>query len=928
MDWSDLNNLWAKKKMENGRLLWLPLSQHLEDTRKVIGYLWEHWLSDGQKSLIENSWEVGAYEENLGKRLAEFLAAVHDIGKATPVFQTKKGFLHSEDLDIQLLEKLERAGFIGISSLYLASPSYTHHSIAGQYLLSKFGVNEDIATIVGGHHGRPVDEPADVIEQNSYPSNYFQVESEKNDVYQKWSQVQKNIFEWALEKSGFDSVTNLPKIKQSAQVILSGLVIMADWIASNEQYFPLLDIDEIKVADKTRRFQDGFEKWRKSSLWQPGYIPRASDLYKRRFESDKKGRRFEPKNVQSVFSQVVSEISGPGIVILEAPMGLGKTEASLVAAEILAAKKGRSGLYFGLPTQATSNGMFHRIENWLESIKKEEQEIFSIQLVHGKSALNKDFRKLPKGNSINIDDEENGSVIVNEWFSGRKTSALDDFVVGTIDQFLMVALKQKHLALRHLGFSKKVVILDEVHAYDAYMSQYLLKAIKWMGAYEVPVIILSATLPSQQRENILKSYMCGKGIKWRNIENADQLKTDAYPLITYNDGSEIHQVKKFEKQDPKNIQIIHIQEDQLLATVTAALEDGGVVGIIVNTVRRSQELARHFSEIFGDDIVDLLHSSFIATERIRKEKELLQQIGKNVERPNKKVIIGTQVIEQSLDIDFDVMISDLAPMDLLIQRIGRLHRHPIERPKKHEIARFYVLGISEELVFDEGSSFVYGDYLLARTQYFLPDLIKIPDDISPLVQKVYSPDFLFEFPNQKLQQKYLETQVKHNDKIEKKEKKAKTYRIADPILRVPRHRNTSLIGWLENSHPNDSEEKANAQVRDIEDIIEVIALKRMCNGYSLFIENQDISQSIANPSIAKKVAQNTLRLPMSLFKDYNIDQTIEELERYNNSCLSQWRNSLWLKGELGIIFDENNEFILNGFKLSYDEKYGITIERL
>ncbi|MEX5349713.1 hypothetical protein WCD94_27365, partial [Klebsiella pneumoniae] len=127
----------------------------------------------------------------------------------------------------------------------------------------------------------------------------------------------------------------------------------------------------------------------------------------------------------------------------------------------------------------------------------------------------------------------------------------------------------------------------------------------------------------------------------------------------YNDGSEIYQVTTFNKQNIKDIHIIRLQEEQLLGPVKDALEGGGVVGIIVNTVRRSQELARNFSEIFGDDMVELLHSSFIATERIQKEKELLQQIGKNVDRPHKKVIIGTQVIEQSLDIDFDVMISDL-----------------------------------------------------------------------------------------------------------------------------------------------------------------------------------------------------------------------------------------------------------------------------
>lgn len=913
--------LWAKKREENGRFLWLPLFQHLEDTKNITGLLWEHWLSEGQKKLIEDSLESEIHDSEIGKHLAQFLASVHDIGKATPAFQTQKGYGNSEDLDIQLLEKLELSGFRGISSLQLSSSKKSHHSIAGQYLLSTYGVGEDIATIIGGHHGRPIDTIDDVRNQGSYLSNYFQVEGKDIAVYQMWNQVQKEIFNWALEVSGFDSVKNLSKIKQPAQVILSGLLIMADWIASNEHYFPLLNVDETEVIDQTGRLQHGFRKWKKTSLWEPEDIMDPGFLYTKRFG-------FMPRNVQAVMSQVIADSTDPGILILEAPMGLGKTEASLVAAEQMAAKRGRSGLFFGLPTQATSNGMFNRIEKWVEGIKDDEQENFSIQLVHGKAALNEDFLRVPKGNTVNFDDLENGSVIVNEWFSGRKTSALDDFVVGTVDQFLMLALKQKHLALRHLGFSKKVVIIDEVHAYDAYMNQYLLEAIKWMGAYGVPVVILSATLPAETREKILKSYMSGRGIKWRDIENADQLKTDAYPLITYNDGSDIHQVKTFKKQNQKNIHIIHLQDEQLLDTVKDALEGGGVVGIIVNTVRKSQELARNFSEIFGDDMVELLHSSFIATERIRKEKELLQRIGKGVERPHKKVIIGTQVIEQSLDIDFDVMISDLAPMDLLIQRIGRLHRHKINRPFQHETARFYILGTSEELTFEEGSSFVYGDYLLARTQHFLPDVIRLPDDISPLVQKVYNSKILIEYSNQELQQKYEDARIDHDVKIKNKETKAKTYRIANPIIKIPRHRSNSLIGWLQNKHPDDSEEKAYAQVRDIEDTVEVIALKKVSDGYGLFVENQDLSQDIDDATIAKKVAQNTLRLPMVLSKVYNIDQTIKELEVYNNKYLNQWRKSSWLKGALGIIFDENNKFILNGFKLVYDEKYGVTIERL
>ena len=176
-----------------------------------------------------------------------------------------------------------------------------------------------------------------------------------------------------------------------------------------------------------------------------------------------------------------------------------------MAVEQLAEKTGRSGMFFGLPTQATSNGIFPRVRQWLERVEEEAFEKASLRLAHGKSSLNEEFSSL--ATNISPDDERDASVIVNDWFGGRKTSALDDFVVGTVDQFLLVAWKQKHLALRHLGFSKKVVVIDEVHACDAYMNQYLTKAIRWMAAYGVPIVILSATLPAERREEVIRSYL-------------------------------------------------------------------------------------------------------------------------------------------------------------------------------------------------------------------------------------------------------------------------------------------------------------------------------------------------------------------------------------------------------------------------------------
>jgi CRISPR-associated helicase cas3 len=920
------NAFWAKKREVDGRYLWTPLIQHLEDTGGVSVLLWEHWLSEGQRDFIKDS--ISTKNSIDAKKIVKFIGMIHDIGKATPVFQTMKGYSNSNDLDILLLEKLERNGFNGISNLILASPRASRHELAGEYILSTFGVKNDIGSIIGGHHGKTIDDESDYERQASYEANMFQYEDKEHPVRELWISSQKEIFDYALKKCGFDTVECLPKIEQPAQVLLLGLLIMSDWISSNEEYFPLLDIFEDSIPNKETRLKKGFLRWIKSDMWYPQKNKNYKNLYKNRFG-------FEPRNVQDRLSKIVSDTGEPGIIILEAPMGIGKTEASLIAAEQLAYVTGRSGLFFGLPTQATSDGIFHRIVSWLNSVSADCDDRMQIRLAHGKAHLNDTFSSLSNG--IGIDGDEN-NVIVNQWFSGRKTTSLDDFVVGTVDQFLLLSLKQRHLFLRHIGFSKKVIIIDEVHAYDTYMSQYLKQSIKWMGAYGVPIILLSATLPSEKRSELVLSYLegrYGKNSKLIRNEYKDRMKTNSYPLITYTNGCDLCIEEDFEKIEDKNIKIESMVDDELIWKVEELLKEGGVIGIIVNTVKRGQLFAEKLSERFGDEVVILLHSAFIATERVKKEKYLLNMIGKEADRPNKKVIIGTQVLEQSLDIDFDVLISDLAPVDLLIQRLGRLHRHTtstntVVRPKSHKEPKLYILGKNKSYDFEEGTASIYEKYLLMRTQYFIDkkEYIAIPGDISNLVQSVYGEteiDLGGELGT--LYETYKKDMI---DNKEYKEKKARIFRIGNPQNKKKensRRKDVGLIGWLQNSNidtkNDDSEERAYAQVRDSDETVEVILIKKNGDGYSIYGESKDISKNIEDINIAKKLAQNTVKLPRIYSTNYMIDRTIDELEQYNNQYLSAWRKVHWLKGSLGIILDEKNEFKLCDRVFKYDDRYGI-----
>lgn len=426
---------------------------------------------------------------------------------------------------------------------------------------------------------------------------------------------------------------------------------------------------------------------------------------------------------------------------------------------------------------------------------------------------------------------------------------------------------------------------------------------------------------------MIKYYLRGSGVKSKVITSQfEELHTAAYPLVTYTDGDRIKQQADFKPGKKITVQIKKESTENLFDRLAEYFLEDGVIGIVVNTVKRAQAIAIECIARFGEDNVELLHSSYIATDRAKKENALISMIGKGADRPNKKIIIGTQVIEQSLDIDFDVLFSDLAPMDLLIQRIGRLHRHDIQRPKNHLYPVLYVLDTNESFEFDNGSIAVYGGLLLARTQVLMPEKIVLPDDISPLVQTVYSENPIL-LPEE-LIGLYKQMEDEHKNLLALKEHKAKAYRIESPQVASVASKHKSLIGWLMNSTPIETEERVYAQVRDSQETIEVIALKKCGDGYCLFDSEEDISSKVGDFTIAKKMAQQTVRLPSQLSAIYHIDSTIQELESIHGANFSNWHDQPWLKGALGIIFDEEDKVVLNGFVLRYNKKYGLTYERM
>lgn len=700
----------------DGRELWLPYAIHLLDTTGVIEQLITNWLP---QHVIETITEENPQVEI--SKLCRFIAMVHDIGKATPVFQAKicdrsewlKGRIIDSGLDLQPFSSfLDR--------------SKTPHAFAGEAILLKIGYPEGIAAVVGAHHGIPysgVDDPEDLIEY--YEENFYGKKGRSSQQGQKWSRIWDSWIETALAYSGYQSLEELPEISASVQMILSGLLMMADWIASNPGYAPLLSLDEDgREVEYPERIEQIWNRLNLPDQWMPCCWFMNDEIFKQKYG-------FIPNEMQKQMLQAAEESPAPGIYVLEAQMGLGKTEAALSAAEILASKWHCEGIFFGLPTQATANGLFPRLLSWAESEGQAESVKLGIRLAHGMATLNKGYQEIFHGRAVQNEDDGAGGLVVHEWFEGRKQALLSSFVIGTVDQLLMAALQQKHVMLRHLGLAGKVVIIDECHAYDAYMSRYLERALYWLGIYQVPVILLSATLPADRRVKLIEAYL-GKNLP--DTEGGWQTN-QAYPLLTYTSGNEVKQREIGSDTPRKQIQILRRKEEEMITLLREKLAEGGAAGVIVNTVSHAQEVAERIRREIPEIPVLLVHSRFTMADRQKREEVLLERLGKkSVSKTRNLIVVGTQILEQSLDIDFDILVTELAPMDLLLQRIGRLHRHDDrDRPVRlaTPVCMVYRRGTEKE------SEMIYGEWLLKRTQELLPDTIVLPDSISPLVQETY-----------------------------------------------------------------------------------------------------------------------------------------------------------------------------------------------
>ena len=707
-----LLHLWGKKKGEPPCEVRYPLLLHMLDVAMVAQQLWNRSLHSGAKHFFAD--RLALTEPEAGTWVS-FSAGLHDIGKASPVFQRKsqeaKRLLEMGGATFdRFVDDFPHGGITA-----WAFPALTD-TILQPTLPAELSLI--VGRTVGGHHG--------VFPSGVNPPGPRQ----RGD--SKWDDMRSELAT-SLAKLLNASLVNPPRyVNDNAfYIALAGLTTVSDWIASNEQFFPY-QLEQHEADDhlttSRRRAQEAVQRigW---AGWAP---PTAIAPFQQLFSSIIE----HPRPLQSKTVEVAESLGGsPSLVIIEAPMGEGKTEAAMYLADYWAVKQGQKGCYFALPTQATSNQMLGRVAKFLEA--RYPGLSTNLQLIHGAALLSEDFadmrmRLSSDGDSVDTSPE----VSAAEWFLPKKRGLLAPFGVGTIDQALLSVLQTKHFFVRLFGLAQKTVIIDEVHAYDTYMSTLLERLIAWLHALGSSVVLLSATLPANKRLDLIRAY---GGDTKASI-------TASYPTITWVSNTAVHSVAVQASQQVK-LHVRQVPDDLNLVVdeLRNSLSDGGCVAIVCNTVKRAQETYAAIKRdgwLLPNELM-LLHSRYPFEDRERREKNVLTAHGKEGKRPKRALLVATQIIEQSLDVDFDLMLTDLAPVDLVIQRAGRIHRHDHNiRPKPMSEPTLWIRmpDTNEDGLPELGASaYVYDTYFLLLSYLYLSNCstISFPGDIQCLIEKVY-----------------------------------------------------------------------------------------------------------------------------------------------------------------------------------------------
>lgn len=692
------HRLWGKARpIEGSAGAWHPLWKHALDVAAV-----GQALLDARPAFRDRLATALGQDAETARRWLPYLLALHDLGKAARGFQAKVPALWAEDL---LGPFPEAAG---------ADPG---HPALAAGLLELFlpqacpGWDQDgyqaVFGAVFGHHGRPV---AWDVEERAF---------RREDKRQACAYIETMRALFAPPD------VPEPQARAKASLLLAGFAVLADWLGSNQAYFPYDPVEEGVAAYWSKARRQAYTAVTEARL---SPTPPAPPL---RFTA-LTGGRFAPSAVQR-WAEETPLPPSPSLTIIEDITGAGKTEAAVILAQRLLAAGRARGIYLGLPTQATANALHQRLRG-LAGKLFEGPEPPSVSLIHGAAWL-------ARPTSPHEGDSAAESAA---WLGQSNRHRLfSDLGVGTLDQALLAVLPVKHQALRLHALADRILIVDEAHAYDAYTFAALERLTAFQALLGGSMIVLSATLTDLQKQRLARAW----GTPLPNGPPPD------YPLVTHlaETATEIPCAPR-----PDRVRSIAVRRLASVAAVCAEIRAAQARGAAVAWVRNTVDdvLAAQTALAAEGVAAQVFHARFAQADRHTVETDVVARFGPAAPAASRRgrVLVATQVIEQSLDVDFDLLISDLAPADLLIQRAGRLWRHlrppearPLPQPEmlilSPDPAQVASAHWGRDLL--PGGFHVYDNpRVLWRTAaaLFASGRLATPQDVRGLINRVYAPD--------------------------------------------------------------------------------------------------------------------------------------------------------------------------------------------
>jgi len=675
----DMLAFWGKAQPTKlGGVAWHPVAYHSLDVAATTwAYLNANPLVAKQLAVL---WRLPPSRSNA---LACFFAAAHDVGKFALPFQAKAPEvfgtlfpLEKPRLELHNHSAVGLTTFLSWMASQWAPPEFAR---TAETLL------EPVANAACGHHGVPESlqsRPLSSISGVAALEYLTQVDA----LFGATAIVAEF---WPSLRAG-EVDASLAAAFREASWLLAGLITLCDWVGSSQQFFPYVEagdsvpvywektrarahhaIAACSLGEKTRAVNAGF-----SWLYGAAHFNRLTPS-----EQATAGAPYVATPLQHYADSVALPPGDtPALFVLEDETGSGKTEAALtLASRLIHAGKAR-GVFFCLPTQTTANTLFEqRIAPSARYFFADADTLApSIALAHGNASYALHRMRSQPGSVL-----APGTIAadLDAWArDSAKTVLLCDFGVGTVDQVALAGLPVRHVVLRHLGLARKVLIIDEAHACEPYLLAILQNTLTLHACLGGSAIILSATLPASARRKLVEAFLEGLGTR-SGAAAAGTGRLDPYPLATsaWTNAAGAPQIEETAiaaRSQPRPLSFIPLRQEDEAARVDQWMQDSRCVCLLRNTVRRAQQAYAAYNKRYPGKVL-LVHARFALAHRAANDEALLSSFGKHSGSATRsgRIVIATQVVEQSLDIDFDEMVSDDAPIDALLQRSGRWHRH-------------------------------------------------------------------------------------------------------------------------------------------------------------------------------------------------------------------------------------------------------------